>query len=79
MHGGAALKLSKVLHAFSVILGSLGLAMAGWAVLLWPAGGWFGLDRPTMLLCAIALLLAAIWIQLATMHHMMLEKNGENF
>ncbi len=72
------MKLSKVLHVVSVIAGLVGVAMSGLAVLFWPAGVvWFGLTREIMLLCSITTLLVAIWLQLATMHHMMLEKRGE--
>ena len=72
------MKLSKVLHVISVIGGLVGVAMSAFAVLIWPAGVvWFGLTRDIMLLCSITTLLVAIWLQLATMHHMMLEKRGE--
>ncbi len=72
------MKLSKLLHIISVVMGLIGLAMSALAVLFWPAGVvWWGLTREVMLLCAITSLLAAIWIQMATIHHMMLEKRGE--
>jgi hypothetical protein len=72
------MKLSKLLHVISVLLGVIGMAMSAFAVLFWPVGVvWFGMTREVMLLCAITSLLAAIWIQIATMHHMMLEKRGE--
>lgn len=72
------MKLSKVLHVISVIAGIVGVAMSAFAVLFWPANVvWFGLTRDIMLLCAITSLLAAIWLQVATIHHMMLEKKGE--
>ena len=72
------MKLSKVLHVISVVMGLIGMAMSAFAVLFWPAGVvWFGLTREIMLLCAITSLLTAIWIQVATIHHMMLEKRGE--
>ena len=72
------MKLSKILHVISVALGLIGLAMSALAVLFWPAGVvWFGMTRDIMLLCSITSLLAAIWIQIATIHHMMLEKSGE--
>jgi hypothetical protein len=29
-----------------------------------------------MLMCSMTALLAAIWLQIATIHHMMLEKRG---
>ena len=72
------MKLSKLLHVISVIMGLIGMAMSALAVLFWPAGVvWFGMTRDIMLLCSITSLLAAIWIQIATIHHMMLEKHGE--
>ena len=72
------MKLSKVLHVISVVAGLVGVVMSALAVLAWPAGVvWFGLTRDVMLLCAITSLLAAIWLQIATIHHMMLEKRGE--
>lgn len=72
------MKLSKLLHVASIIMGLVGMTMSAFAVLFWPAGvSWFGLTREVMLLCSITSLLAAIWIQIATIHHMMLEKKGE--
>ena len=72
------MKLSKILHVISIVLGLIGLAMSAIAVLLWPGGVvWFGLTREVMLMCSVTLLLAAIWIQIATIHHIMLEKKGE--
>jgi len=72
------MKPSKVLHVISIAMGLIGVGMSAVAVLFWPAGVvWFGLTREVMLLCAITSLLAAIWIQIATIHHMMLEKRGE--
>ena len=72
------MKLSKLFHVISAVMGLIGMAMSAFAVLFWPAGVvWFGMTREIMLLCSITSLLAAIWIQIATIHHMMLEKNGE--
>lgn len=72
------MKLSKFLHVVSVVMGLIGMSMAAFAVLFWPAGVvWFGLTREIMLLCSITSLLAAIWIQIATIHHIMLEKRKE--
>lgn len=60
------MKLSKVFHVASVVPGVLGvLAFFG----VW-GGTMFGGS-------AILLVLVAIWLQLATIHHMMLEKKGE--
>ncbi|MEK9130552.1 MAG: hypothetical protein AAB429_00350 [Patescibacteria group bacterium] len=72
------MKLSQLLHVISVVMGLIGVAMSAFAVLVWPSGTvWFGLTREIMLLCAITSLLAAIWILIATIHHMMLEKKGK--
>ncbi len=72
------MNVSKVLHVISVIAGLVGFAMSGFAILAWPADVvWFGLTREVMLLCSITTLLVAIWLQIATIHHMMLEKRGE--
>ncbi len=37
----------------------------------------FGITKMDALACAAILMLIAIWIQIATLHHMMLEKTGE--
>lgn len=72
------MKLSQILHIISIIMGLIGVAMSAFAVLIWPADVvWFGMTREIMLLCAITSLLTAIWIQIATIHHMMLEKSGK--
>lgn len=72
------MKLSKVLHVISVIAGILGVTMSAVAVFFWPVDAvWFGATRQIMLLCSITTLLTAIWLQIGTMHHMMLEKKGE--
>lgn len=72
------MKLSKILHVISVIAGIIGVVMSAFAVLIWPADTvWFGLTREVMLLCSVTIFLAAIWLQIATIHHMMLEKHGE--
>lgn len=72
------MKFSQILHLVSIIMGLIGVVMSAFAVLIWPADVvWFGMTREIMLLCAITSLLTAIWIQIATIHHMMLEKNGK--
>lgn len=72
------MKLSKFLHVLSVVFGWTGVFMSAFAVLAWPSSTvWFGITREVMLLCAVTSLLAAIWLQAAVLHHMMLEKRGE--
>ncbi len=72
------MKLSKALHVISVMMGFIGMAMSAWVVLFWPEGAmWFGVTKNVMMFCSIISLLAAVWIQIATIHHIMLEKQGE--
>ena len=71
------MKLSKALHVVSVAAGLIGVVMTAFAVLFWPEGDVLGLTRQIMLLCSIAILLVAIWTQIAAIHHMMLEKKGQ--
>ncbi len=60
------MKLSKIFHVLSVVSGVLGVL------------AFFGLWGGMMLgSSVIPLLLIAIWLQTATIHHMMLEKKGE--
>lgn len=71
------MKLSKVLHVVSVIIGFWGvLALIG-AWLAGENGTIWGFSQQHCFFDAIILVLIAIWIQIATMHHMMLEKTGE--
>lgn len=72
------MKISKVLHVVSVMVGFLGiLALIG----AWCAskqGLVLGMDETHLFRDATVLVLIAIWLQLGTMHHMMLEKKGEH-
>lgn len=73
-----AMKLSQLLHVISIIAGIVGFGMPAFAVLVWPADVvWFGMTREIMLMCSITFLLTAIWVQIATIHHMLLEKKGK--
>lgn len=72
------MKLSKLFHVLSVLLGLTGIVMWTVAILAWPAGAIrFGVTREVMLLCAILSLLSAIWLVIGAMHHITLEKSGE--
>lgn len=72
------MKLSKLFHVLSVLLGLTGIVMWSVAILAWPAGTIsFGVTREVMLLCAIVSLLTAIWLVIGAMHHITLEKSGE--
>jgi hypothetical protein len=72
------MKLSKLIHVASVVFGFIGLLMWVLVLLVWPADAvWFGVTRNLMIVCAVFSFLTAIWLQIATIHHMMLEKRGE--
>ena len=71
------MKLSKIMHVASVIVGLIGVVVfiktlgAGVDVIV------FGITKFDALFCVAILFLIAIWGQIGTIHHMMLEKNGE--
>ncbi len=71
------MKISKVLHVLSVISGVIGL----FAFLGTWGGGMYGMMggayNNMMTNSPIIYFLIAIWLQLGTMHHIMLEKKGE--
>ena len=71
------MKLSKLMHAASVIVGFAGVVAFVGAILGGSDNLVFGIAKTDALLCAAILILIAIWIQIATIHHMMLEKRGE--
>ena len=76
------MKISKVLHVVSVISGVLGVLsflglfgggmMSGFSGMM---GG--GQGYASMPMGSIGFFLIAIWLQIGTIHHMMLEKKGE--
>lgn len=71
------MKLSKILHVASVIVGFAGIitaiagVKAGAVELVW------GLTREHLFFCAGLLMLIAIFFAVSTIHHMMLEEKGE--
>ena len=71
------MKLSKVLHVVSIIVGFVGVVVFASAILGGSDNLVFGITKIDALLCAGILILIAIWTQIATIHHMMLEKQGE--
>ncbi len=68
------MKISKILHVVSVIVGFVGVIAFVGAII---GNRVFGITKIDALLCAAILILIAIWTQVATIHHMMLEKKGE--
>lgn len=71
------MKISKVLHVVSVMVGLMGVITFLGAVFNSTNGMVFGVTKMDSLLCSAILILIAIWLQVATMHHIMLEKKSE--
>lgn len=65
------------MHVVSVIVGLIGVITFLGAVLGGADNLVFGVTKMDALLCSAILILIAIWLQIATIHHMMLEKRGE--
>lgn len=71
------MKLSRLLHVTSVVVGFAGIitafagVQAGATDLVW------GLTREHLFLCSGLLMLIAIWAAIGAIHHMMLEEKGE--
>lgn len=71
------MKLSKLMHLASVVVGLGGVIIFAAVVLGGSDNPIFGVTKMDALLCIAILMLIAIWLQMATIHHMMLEKRGE--
>jgi len=71
------MKLSKLMHIASVIVGFVGIIVFAGAILGGSDNLVFGITKVDALLCAGILILVAIWLAIGTIHHMMLEKKGE--
>lgn len=70
------MKLSKVMHVASVVVGVIG-AVAFLITVFGDAEITFGITKMDALACSAILVLFAIWGQVGTIHHMMLEEKGE--
>lgn len=70
------MKISKILHVVSVVVGLVGVISFLIAV-FGNAESVFGITKMDTLACAAVLMLIAIWTAVGTIHHMMLEKTGE--
>jgi hypothetical protein len=71
------MKISKTLHILSVVAGFAGIISAIVGATMSASALVWGITREHWLLCSGLLMLIAIWLELGTMHHIMLEKNGE--
>ncbi len=71
------MKLSKLMHIASVIVGFAGVITFAAAIFGGADNLVFGVTKVDALLCAGILVLIAIWLAIGTIHHMMLEKHEE--
>jgi predicted alpha/beta hydrolase len=76
------MKISKLLHILSVVSGVLGVltffgAWGGGMMSGFSGMMGYGQGYTSMPMGSIVFILIAIWLQVATIHHMMLEKKGE--
>ena len=71
------MKISKVMHITSVAAGLIGVISFLAAVFGGADNSVWGVTKVDALFCAGILILIATWLQVATIHHMMLEKKGE--
>jgi hypothetical protein len=71
------MKLSKLLHVISVMVGLAGVIVFIVSLLGGSDNAVFGITKVDALLCAGILVLIATWLQIATIHHIMLEKNKD--
>ncbi len=65
------------MHVASVIVGLIGVVVFIKTLGAGSDGIVFGITKFDALLCAVVLFLIAIWGQVGTIHHIMLEKTGE--
>lgn len=71
------MKLSKIMHIVSIIVGFAGVITFASAVLGGADNVVFGITKFDALFCSGILILIAIWTGIATIHHMMLERHNE--
>lgn len=71
------MKLSKIMHVASIIVGSIAVITFLVAIFDGADNNVFGITKVDALLCTGILVLFAIWGQVGAIHHMMLEKKGE--
>jgi len=71
------MKISKIMHVASVVVGLIGVISFLGAVIGGADNFVFGISKMDVLACATILILIATWLQIGTIHHMMLEKKNE--
>ena len=72
------MKPSKLMHVASVLVGFTGVFVFLGALINGSDNLVFGITKMDALACAAILILIATWLQIATIHHMMLEQKGRS-
>lgn len=67
---------SQLLHVISVVVGFAGVIVFSAAMIGGAHNLVFGVTKVDALLCTGLLFLIAIWLQIATIHHLMVERIG---
>ncbi len=67
------------MHVGTIVTGFIGVVTFIGAVIGGGDNLVFGVTKMDALACSAILILIATWLQIATIHHMMLEKKGETF
>ncbi len=65
------------MHVASVVVGLIGVVMFLGTLTVGSDGVIYGITKMDALACIAILILIATWLQVATIHHMTLEKRGE--
>ncbi len=71
------MKISKILHMISIIFGLAGMVALIGVYIAGPNGTVLGMTQDHLFKDASVHILVAIWLQIATIHHMKLEEKGE--
>lgn len=71
------MKLSKIMHVASVIVGAIAVITFLGAIFGGSDNDVFGITKVDALQCSGILVLFAIWGQVGAIHHIILEKRGE--
>ncbi len=65
------------MHIMTILVGFFGIGVIIAAIIAGQNDLAFWFTREHLLFCSIIVFLIAIYLQIATIHHMMLEKKGE--
>jgi len=71
------MKISKSTHVLSVIVGLIGVVLFVGIIVEGADNEVFGITKFDAFFSTAILMLTAIWLQIAAVHHMMLEKRSE--